>query len=125
MIGRFLLVGGGGFAIDMIATLLLIRAGVAPLYARPPAILLAMTFTWLANRAFTFQVAQQKTLAEALRYGAVALLGSLLNFLIYSALLQLGSAPAAAIAVASLIQSVASYMGYRRFAFRLPSKEQP
>ena len=119
MILRFLLVGGIGFAIDLGCTMLLIRAGLSPFLARPPAIVAAMAFTWLANRAFTFNVQQEKSAAEALRYALVALAASLLNYAIYSSLIWMACPAPLAIAAASVIQAGASFVGYRKFAFRV------
>ncbi len=64
---KFLTVGGLGFLIDAGLTLGLIHLGLSPLLARPPAILAAMVFTWLANRQHTFQVEKERSWSEALR----------------------------------------------------------
>lgn len=121
---RFLLfvaVGGAGFVIDAGLTLALIAAGVPPLLARPPAILAAMAFTWLANRTLTFRVRREKSMMEAIRYGTVAVFVALVNYLIYSALTLHGVAPFIAIVIATALAMFLSYFGYKHFAFRLPA----
>ena len=121
---RFLLfavVGGAGFVIDAGLTLALITAGVPPLLARPPAILAAMVFTWLANRTLTFRVSRERTMEEALRYSAVAVFVALVNYLIYSVLALHGLAPFIAIAIATALAMFLSYFGYKHFAFRMPA----
>lgn len=123
MILRFLVVGGLGFAIDLGSTMLLVASGVSPFYARPPAIALAMLFTWIANRSFTFAVKQEKSAAEAIRYASVALASSALNYAIYSVLVWKHCPTPFAVAIASVLQSFASYVGYRKFAFRLGDPE--
>lgn len=113
----FAVIGGVGFVIDAGLTLLLIGAGVSPFLARVPAIAIAMTFTWLANRRLTFKVKAARTPAEAVRYAGVAISVGVLNYLIYSALTLAGVHALAAIVVATGIAMFASYFGYRYFAF--------
>lgn len=119
---RFLLVGGIGFVIDSGLTLGLIALGLSPLRARPPAILVAMAFTWLANRHVTFAVGNKKSVSEAVRYSAVALLAALINYLIYSALIALALPPLPAIIIATTVVAIFSYFGYKNFAFGIPGR---
>lgn len=115
---RFLLVGGTGFVIDAGLTLLLIRAGLPAAWARVPAIAAAMVFTWLANRRFTYRVQARRSGAEALRYGAVAFVMALFNYLVYRLLLDAGVSALPAIVVATALQTCISYVAYKRLAFR-------
>jgi len=119
---KFLVVGGLGFLIDSGLTLGLIWAGISPLLARPPAIFAAMTFTWLANRQHTFSIGQKKNFSEVLRYASIAIIAAVANFLIYSGLVTLSFTPLLAIATATIIVSIFSYFGYKRFAFGLTGK---
>jgi len=119
---RFLLVGGIGFLIDSGVTLGLIALGLSPWLARPPAILLAMAFTWLANRHVTFAVGNKRSVSEAARYSAVALLAALANYLIYSALIALALPPLPAIVIATIIVALFSYFGYKSFAFGISTR---
>lgn len=119
---RFLLVGGIGFIMDSGLTLGLIALGLSPLLARPPAILVAMIFTWLANRQVTFAVGNKKSVPEAVRYSTVALLAALINYLIYSALIALVFPPLPAIIIATAIVAIFSYFGYKNFAFGIQGR---
>ena len=118
----FLVVGGLGFLIDIGLTLGLIRLGLSPLLARPPSILAAMLFTWLANRHITFAVSHKKNVSEVVRYSGVALLAALLNYLIYSTIIDIGLSPLLGIVIATTIVAVFSYFGYKHIAFGLPTR---
>ncbi len=118
MFSRFLIVGSLGFAVDAAGTHALIAAGWSDISARPPAILLAMVVTWLANRQFTFRVSKPRRAGEFLRYGAVAFAATLLNFGLYTMAVLAGALPIAGILVASLLQAAFSYLAYRHLVFR-------
>jgi putative flippase GtrA len=115
---RFVIVGLIGFLVDSSGTLSLIALGMSPFLARPPAILAAMTATWLLNRQFTFQVKERRSASEAIRYAAVAIAAALLNYGAYSLFILWGLPPFPAVALATGIQVGFSFVGYRRFAFR-------
>jgi putative flippase GtrA len=114
---RFLLVGGSGFVIDAGLTYLLIRLTVQPWLARIPAILLAMAFTWLANRHFTYEVKREHSVNEAARYAIVAIVMAAGNYLIYLVLVDLGLWPVAAVTAATACQTIMSFHAYRYFVF--------
>lgn len=118
MFFRFLLVGGSGFLIDACVTYLLIQLTVAPWLARIPAILLAMVFTWLANRRFTYDVKKARTKSEAMRYATVAAVMAFINYLIYVVLVSFGAWPVLAVLVATICQAVMSFNAYRYLVFR-------
>lgn len=103
--------------IDSGITLGLIAVGGSPLLARPPAIIAAMLFTWLANRHFTFAIGHKKSLSEAARYTTVALFAAVINYLIYGVLIALAVPPLVAIIIATIFMAVFSYFGYKNFAF--------
>jgi putative flippase GtrA len=120
MFFRFLLVGGSGFLIDAGITYLLIQLMVAPWLARVPAIFLAMAFTWLANRYFTYEVKKARSTNEAMRYAVVAMVMALINYLIYFVLVSYRTWPLAAVTFATACQTVMSFHAYRYFVFREP-----
>jgi putative flippase GtrA len=120
---RFILVGGLGFVVDLGFTTFLIWSGVSPFYARPPAIAIATLVTWLANRTFTFDVKEGKSAGEAMRYALTALAAAAVNYAIYSLLVWKHCPPSLAIAIASVLQACASYVGYRKFAFRIDTRK--
>lgn len=115
---RFLVVGGVGFLIDASTTYLLIRLGTPPSIARLPAIAVAMTFTWAANRYFTFEVKAVRSGEEVVRYASTAAAMSLLNYLIYFVLQRAGLWPVAAVFIATAFQALVSYYCYKNLVFR-------
>jgi putative flippase GtrA len=118
MFFRFLLVGGSGFLIDAGLTYALIMLGLDSRLARIPAMTIAMAFTWIANRHFTYEVSAARSVREGLRYLVVAIAMALFNYLIYLVLVGLGIWPMAALTVATTCQTIVSFHAYRRFAFR-------
>ena len=116
---RFLLVGGLGFSIDAGLTYLLMQLMLAPWLARIPAIALAMVFTWLMNRYFTYKVEKARSAWEAARYAIVALGMALCNYLIYLLLVHYGVWPLAAVTAATACQTLISFHAYRRLVFKV------
>lgn len=116
---RFLLTGGVGFVIDAGLTYLLTKQGVQPWMARVPAIVLAMTFTWLANRYFTYRVKAARSATEATRYAAVAVAMAFANYLIYLFLVQNGLLPVMAVMFATACQTAISYYLYKHLVFNV------
>ena len=115
---RFLIVGGLGFVIDTGITLALIYLGLSAFIARLPAILSAMAFTWLENRRITFRLGTKPTGEEVIRYFTVAISMACFNYLLFSVLIMLGFPAFLAITFATAIQTVLSFYGYKRLAFR-------
>lgn len=118
---RFLLVGGLGFLIDAGVTQTFIHLGASPLWSRVPAIVAAMAFTWQCNRPWTYRVAQKAGWHEAGRYLGVACAVALINYGLYSFLVLAGFPAFISIAMATALQTVIGFLGYRRFAFRDPA----
>jgi putative flippase GtrA len=123
-LGAFAIAGGSGFAIDMLATHVLIYAGLGGLLARACGIAIAMVVTYAINRGLTFR-AEASTgttavAAEGARYGLVAVATSILNWAVFAGVILLwpGTPTALAITAGSLVAMVASYVGFDRFAFR-------
>ena len=118
----FAVAGGSGVIVDLAVLRGLIELfGASPFMARIPAIAAAMTTTWLINRTFTFAKSGRSVPGEALRYAAVAIVGAVLNYLIYSAILLTTPAwflPEIATIIAVGIVTVFSYVGYSRIVFR-------
>jgi putative flippase GtrA len=114
----FVFVGGVGFVVDAGLTMAIAYLGASYIAARVPAIAAAMLATWLLNRRFTFGVRKEKTVGEAARYAAVALVTAALNFLLYSWLVTIGVWPPLAVAIATGTLMGFSFFGYRTLAFR-------
>lgn len=117
MFARFLIVGGLGFMVDFGLTQSLIWAGIHPVFSRPPAVIVAMLFTWVAHRRFTFRVPGKRSFSEAVRFVTVAGLAFCVNVGLYTWLVVSDWAPGWSIVASTLAQIVFSFAGYRFFAF--------
>lgn len=119
-IGRFALVGGLGFLVDIGLTLMLIGFGLDAFVSRVIAIAFAMLTTWRLNRALTFGASATSQASEGARYFMVAIVVAMVNYAIYAALLVTIPAipPGAAIVIAVGFATVLSFCGYRLFAFK-------
>ena len=115
---RFLIVGGVGFLIDAGLVYGLSRLGMSPIFARIPAISMAILVTWVLNRKLTFAVENPASAGELTRYLGVALISALLNFAVYSALVVAGILPVDAVGIATIALMFFSFFGYKLFAFR-------
>lgn len=120
-LGGFVFSGLLALAVDAAILFALTRfAGLSPLVARIPSILISMLAGWLSNRRLTFRVEAAPGPAEFLRYAMASGVGVAVNYAVFSALLILwpGFAPVAALVLASAVAAAFSYAGYRWFAFR-------
>ena len=115
---RFVIVGVIGFVVDGGGTWALTRAGLPPIAARVPPLLTAIVVTWLLNRSVTFNVDKPRSRAELLRYATVALSSAFFNFVLYGALVLVGVPPLVAVALATLVLTLYSFLAYRRMVFR-------
>jgi putative flippase GtrA len=120
---RFLIIGGLAFIIDAGITLGLISLGLSAFIARLPALMFAMVFTWLANRRFTFCLDTKATLGEFIRYFAVAISMACFNYLLYSTLIMLNLPAFIALTIATGVQTMLSFYGYKKLAFRQYNKQ--
>lgn len=117
---RFVVAGGVGFVADAAALwLLLAITPLGPLTARVLSIGFALCVTWQINRHLTFPPSRRGVAQEGARYGGVGIATSVVNYLVYSAiLLALPAAPPlAALAIASLAAMALSFLGYSRLVF--------
>jgi putative flippase GtrA len=120
-VGRFIVVGTLGFAIDGGLLYLLVRGGVDPYIARALSFPPAVTATWYLNRVWTFAARQGAARRQYARYLAVQLVGALSNYGVYAAILSLGHRSAegalAALAAGSLAGLVINFAGARALVF--------
>ena len=117
---RFVFAGGVGFVADAAALWLLLSiTPLGPFIARILSIGFALSVTWLLNRQLTFSPSSRGIAQEGVRYGSVGIATSIVNYLVYSAILLTLSAmpPLAALAIASLIAMALSFLGYSRLVF--------
>ena len=121
---RFGLVGGVGFVVDGgLLQLLVAAAGWGPITARSVSFPAAVLATWWLHRRVTFREREPGSAwASLARYVAVSIVGTAVNFGIYTSLV-LGSAAMAAhpivpFALASVTALAFNYLGSKHFAFR-------
>jgi putative flippase GtrA len=119
--GGFLFSGGTAFLVDAGTTAIFVHfVGLDRFVARIIGIGVAMVAAWLLHRRVTFNVSAPRSLAEFLRFSAVALTANALNFAIYSLLLI--AFPTIhyliAIVIATGVATIFSYVGFRLGVFR-------
>ncbi|QKC80846.1 GtrA family protein [Mesorhizobium sp. NZP2077] len=117
---RFAFAGGIGFAADAVALwLLLAVTPLGPFVARVLSIGFALCVTWQINRHLTFSPSRRGVAREGVRYGGVGIATSIVNYLVYCAILFAlpATPPLAALAVASLAAMALSFLGYSRLVF--------
>src|SRR5882762_2311835 len=117
----FILSGATAFAVDaLVLKLLTLAFGLHPIPARLVAISLAMVAGWQMHRTFTFQVAARPSLAEFLRYAAVAWTAAAVNYGVFVLLVLAYPTvePLLALVVSSVVAMVFAYLGMRFAAFR-------
>lgn len=117
---KFGTVGGLTFLVDAGITTALIHYEWSAFTARLVAIAIAMFIAWRLNRAFTFGASDTSQTREGGRYLLVALGAAAVNYVAYSALILLFPAiiPFIAVAFATGISMVVSYLGFSRFTFK-------
>ncbi|MER8392846.1 GtrA family protein [Mesorhizobium sp. M1340] len=119
-LARFIVAGGIGFVADAAALwLVLAIAPLGPFAARIISIGFALSITWLINRHLTFSPSSRGVAQESARYGGVGIATSLVNYLVYCAMLFALPMvpPLAALAVASLVAMALSFLGYSKLVF--------
>ncbi|MBZ9736328.1 GtrA family protein [Mesorhizobium sp. CA18] len=117
---RFILTGGIGFVADAAALWLLLAATpLGPMAARLLSIGFALCVTWQINRHLTFAPSSRGIAQEGVRYGSVGIATSIVNYLVYCAVLFALPAlpPLAALAFASIVAMTLSFLGYSRLVF--------
>lgn len=120
---RFGAVGGVGFVVDGGLLWLLIGLDFNPFLARALSFPVAVVVTWALNRNWTFRATRDaSSKGQFRRYFGVQIVGSLTNYLIYSAVIGfLGTASLtifAGFALGSFVGSLVNFFGARHVAFR-------
>jgi putative flippase GtrA len=119
-VASFALVGGLGFVADAAALAILLSiTPVGPFAGRLLSIAFALVVTWLLNRHLTFGPSGRGVAVEGARYGGIGAATSVVNYLVYAAILFAlpGAPPLAALAAGSLVAMALSFMGYSRLVF--------
>jgi putative flippase GtrA len=99
--------------------LLLNTTTLGVISARVGSIAFALLVTWQLNRWLTFGPSSRHVAVEGARYGGIGMATSVVNFVVYSAVLW--AAPGLTVFVALVIGSLAalafSFFGYSRLVF--------
>lgn len=121
---RFALVGAAGFVVDAIVLALGLRVvGLNKYTARVFSFLCAASFTWAANRRFTFPeaAASRGRAREWARFLSVNAVGGLVNYGVYAVLVAFAAAPFSnpflALGVGSLAGLAFNFFGSKFFVF--------
>jgi putative flippase GtrA len=120
---RFAAVGAAGFAVDAaVLTAAMALAGLGPYAGRVVSFLCAATFTWAANRAFTFAGADPARPARQwLRFVVANALGAAVNYGTYALLVATVAAvrelPVAGVAAGSIAGLAFNFAASRRWVF--------
>ena len=117
---RFLAVGLVGLAVDAGLFSLIYGQGSAAAVARAISLAVATLVTWALNRSFTFERSGRTAVAEALRYGLVALLAQGFNYASFLTLLHLTGAthPLRTLVATAVMTAAFSFTGQSLFSFR-------
>ena len=124
----FAAIGVIGYFVDSGVTYISARyLGLSPELARPPGFITATIVNFFLNRAITFRHSDAPLLRAFLRYWLVAAAGLAINYGIYSACVLLAPRLGVAVTPAILplfiaigvgVAMVATFLGFRHFAFR-------
>lgn len=119
---RFALVGAAGFVVDVAALAAAFALGFGLYSGRALSFLCAATFTWAANRRFTFAVKAPPSVGEWLRFLVANAQGGIVNYLTYAALVTWGPGvlghPFLGVAAGSIAGLAVNYALSERFVFR-------
>jgi len=117
---RFVLIGAIGFVADAgMLYLLLHTTTLGAISARVGSIAFALLVTWQLNRWLTFGPSSRPIAVEGARYGGIGMATSVVNFVVYSAVLWAmpDLTVFLALVVGSLAALVFSFFGYSRLVF--------
>ncbi|MEE4537500.1 MAG: GtrA family protein [Erythrobacter sp.] len=118
---RFAFVGALGFVVDVAALYTAFALGLGLYLGRIASYLVAATFTWAANRWFTFHSMQAPSAGEWLRFLTANAGGGFVNYLCYVLLVMTGPSflanPVIAVAAGSLAGLIFNYAASERFVF--------
>lgn len=121
---RFGTVGAAGFVVDTATLYAMLALGLGPYAGRAVSYIAAASFTWGANRVWTFRREAAGTAAAAQwgRFVLLNLVGFALNYGTYAALVAsvpvVSANPVIGVAAGSLAGMFANFALSRRYVFR-------
>ena len=117
---KFVVVGIGGFVLNVLAFSVLFELGAWYVAASVLAYLLSNSAMYLGNRYFTFRLSHDGFLAAYVRYAVVGAIVAALTVVLLAGLVEgLGLDPRPAQALALSLLVPLSFLLSKRFAFRL------
>ena len=117
---KFVLVGAGGYAVNVAAFAALFGLGVAYLAASLSAYFVSNALMYLGNRYFTFELAHDGFVAAYVRYVAVGAVVAVLTALLLTLLVEgLGTDPRLGQALALAAVTPVAFVLNKRWTFRL------
>lgn len=121
---KFVIVGTAGFVVDSLALLFAIHVlGLDKYIGRLFSFMVAVTFTWLGHRSFTFADRKQDHLfKEWLTFFVANSTGGIINYITYSLLITfvplVNQHPVLGVAAGALVAMLFNYAASSRFVFR-------
>lgn len=120
---RYCVVGAGGFAVEALALAVLFhRLSFGYYAAKAIAFTIAVLFTWLLNRKFTFGRSERTVVDEAAGYMGVQVFGATVNFAVYSLVIETmpfaAQYPVSALVPASAAGLLVNFIGTSHWVYR-------
>jgi putative flippase GtrA len=117
---KFLLVGAGGYAVNLGAFAALVESRTPYVAASVTAYFLSNALMYLGNRYFTFRLGHEGVLAAYARYSATGVLVAALNAALLTLLVEaIGLAPTLGQALSLLLLTPVAFVLNRRWTFRV------
>ena len=117
---RFLVVGAGGYVVNVAAFALLVGAGMKYVPASAVSYLVSNALMYLGNRYFTFRLGHAGFWAAYLRYILVGLVVIAMNAAVLTLLVEgLGLDETLAQALSLLVVTPPAYVLFKRWTFRV------
>lgn len=122
-LGGFIVAGATAFVVDAgVLSALTNLADMSPVTARSFSFTLAVMTTWLINRQISFQVRKRPTFREFYSYFSAMILGAIVNWGVYLAVIHqipcLARYPAIALIPATLAGMVFNFLSMKFWIFR-------
>ena len=122
---KFVLVGAGGYAVNLLAFWALYAAGVPYVVASVAAYLVSNALMYVGNRYFTFRLGHAGFWRSYVRYLAVGLVVVGLNAALLAVLVELLSVPAMlAQAISLLLITPVAFLLNKRWTFALGAADE-
>jgi putative flippase GtrA len=122
-LGKFLVVGAVGYAINLAVYDALIRAGVHYLAAAACSFLVAVTSNYVWNRLWTFRAQRGHVGAQGVRFFVVSLAALGANLVLLQLLITLGTSKFVGQAIAIILVTPLNFIGNKLWSFRRHKKK--